>query len=64
MGTIQPRGSLDVRHPTLTSQNNMHAPIAVAHARLSKLFDALLRNSLAKPVRFVVVGRGVRRQII
>ena len=40
----------------------MHAPIAVAHARLGNLFDALLQNGLAMPVRFVVVGRGINPQ--
>ena len=43
------------------SQNTMHAPIAMAHACLGILPDALLRNRLPMPVQFVVAGRGIHR---
>jgi hypothetical protein len=43
------------------SQNTMHAPIAMAHACLGILCDALRHNRLPMPVPFVVAGRGIHR---
>jgi hypothetical protein len=52
-------GWFDVRDPAPMSQNTMHAPIAMAHACLGILCDALRHNRLPMPVPFVVAGRGI-----
>ena len=59
---VEAIGSLDVRHPALPLQDDMHTAVAVAHAGLGDLFDALFQVALAAPAGLVVIGGRVNRE--
>ena len=53
---INPIGPLHVDRPTLPSQQNMHAAIAVSHANLADLLGANCQSGLIAATWLVVLG--------
>lgn len=58
---IEPARALVVDRPALTPQENMNAPISVAHARLGNLANALAQRSLVGTAGPIVIGRAIQR---
>ncbi len=56
---VDPAGLLVIDAPALAAQQNVNAPVAVAHPRLADFPDPHLEAGLLRAARLVVVGRGV-----
>lgn len=53
---VNPARFLHIDDPTLAPQNNVNAPISVAHTGLGNLLDPPFNGSLVRPPGLVVVS--------
>src|SRR5690606_1981275 len=57
---VNPIGLLLVDCPSLPPQQDVHAPVAEAHAGLANLFNPLFQSGLAGPARLVSISFRVK----